>query len=184
MKWYGVLCNIRGNIIGIHLPDNRLIGSFSTSIGSLIYLKTVAIYNTNDCPENNKSVLQQYDPMIFSLPSLKELTLRNLKISLNVNLDNFVNDNILEYFDISYNYLNGTLPFVFDRFRFIEHLDLSNNNLTSSLDPLTSLPNTVEKLFLHNNLFSSEIPLLTRLFSSLEVLDLRNNSLTGNIPVL
>ena len=44
-QWYGVQCNVKGEVIALHFFENHLVGTFASSIGDLIHLKHLSIFN-------------------------------------------------------------------------------------------------------------------------------------------
>ena len=44
-QWYGVQCNVKGQVIVLHFFENHLVGAFGESFSDLIYLKHLSIFN-------------------------------------------------------------------------------------------------------------------------------------------
>ena len=44
-QWYGVQCNVKGQIIVLHFFENHLVGEFKESFVDLVYLKHLSIFN-------------------------------------------------------------------------------------------------------------------------------------------
>ncbi|XP_074282138.1 receptor-like protein EIX1 [Silene latifolia] len=88
----------------------------------------------------------------------------------------------LQYLDLSYNMMNGSLPSSLGQLTNLNYLDLRDNlmncSLPSSLGKLTNL----NHLQLSNNEFKGRIPASFVNLSALTYLDLSNNTLSGLIP--
>ncbi|KAI3517532.1 hypothetical protein L1887_16747 [Cichorium endivia] len=93
----------------------------------------------------------------------------------------------LDFLDLSYNNLSGTL----DQFlcsgiqepQQLRVLNLANNNMSGGLPECWMNWESLVILNLEKNKFSGKIPLTLGNISSLESLDIRNNKLAGEIPV-
>ena len=184
-NWYGIICNKRGNIIGINFDENNLHGILSDDvIQNLTYLKYIRIYNTHF--ENNynysNSIFYISDEL-FYLENLQEIVIKNVKLQQNLSDIIEITDvnNNLEIIDLSFNFIFGKLV-DFSYYIKLKEINLSNNKLSGELSYLNSLSSTVKNIIIYNNFFSGELPSLENLNDNLEVIDLRNNTnLNGSI---
>lgn len=180
-NWYGVTCNLRGNIVSLHFKQNRLHGIIPPEIQNLVNLKYLYIYNNfyqNEFEDAN---------YIFSIPKeltllteLQELVLKNVNTWQFLTEEFFQWGNSLQILDLSFNRFNSTLHFSNTYLTNIRRINLSNNQFYGSLSSLTNLPDTTEALEFQNNALSGNFPLLNNL-PYLKVLDFRNNSITGTL---
>ncbi|CAL9025117.1 unnamed protein product [Prunus brigantina] len=110
---------------------------------------------------------------------LTTVALNNARIS-NTILDWFLQlDLQLDFLDVSYNQLSGTVPNSL-RFSFYSVVDLSSNRYEGPL-PLWS--SNITMLFLRDNLFSGPIPHnISQVLPNLTHLDISRNFLSGSIP--
>jgi hypothetical protein len=185
-NWYGIICNKRGNIIGINFDENNLHGILSDNvIQNLTYLKYIRLYNT--LFENNlnySNSIFYISNKLFYLENLQEIVIKNVK--LQQNLSNIIQisniNNNLEIIDLSFNYIFGNLV-NFSNYVNLKEINLSNNNLSGDLSFLNTLSSTMKNIIVYNNFFNGELPSLDNLNDNLEFLDLRNNTyLNGSIP--
>jgi hypothetical protein len=179
--WYGIMCNSRGNIISIHLKQNRLYGVIPDTIKLLKYLRYIYIYNhPNENSYDNANFIFQVPKEITYLPNLKEVIIKNVNTFQYLSQDNFNFGPSLEILDLSHNRFNSTLSFGGNLYmQNLKRINLSNNNFYGSIISLNFLIK-LEIIELQNNFFSEDIPLLNQL-TNLKVLDLRNNSFTGDL---
>lgn len=184
-KWYGITCNLSGNIIGISFNQNHLHGIIPDIIIDLIYLKQIHITNTlfeNSLPSANS--LFKVSSNIFLLQEINDIMIMN--VNLKQDLSSIINmgmstSSTIEIIDLSFNRLFGAMP-SFASFTNLKILNLSFNDLNGDLSMLNSLPSSVYDISLQNNLFSGIIPNLNNVMNSLEYFDLRNTTVTGTLP--
>ena len=187
-NWFGVHCNLRGNIIGLIFNENYIQGIISSEVISrLIYLEKIIIINTlkykSSSSENN---IFYVSPNIWKLSRLNEIIIRNVDLFQSINSLFPENDkNILsniEIIELDYNKIFGELP-DFNRFKRLKSFSLSNNNLSGTLDNLNTLISDITIIQLNDNRLTGEVPTLNNIQNTLEVLDLRNNvDLEGDLP--
>ncbi|KAI3817137.1 hypothetical protein L1987_10926 [Smallanthus sonchifolius] len=138
------------------------------------------------------------------LPSL--ITLNLAQCNINIPSTKFVNFTSLNSLDLSFNYINSTIPMWLSNLTSLMHLNLNDNQFLSvpnfigmcsalaSIDLSfnsfeTSMPNMLRNLSnlvyldLSGNMFSGPIHVSLGLLSRLEYLYLGNNKLSGNIPM-
>ncbi|KAI7731215.1 hypothetical protein M8C21_030815 [Ambrosia artemisiifolia] len=84
--------------------------------------------------------------------------------------------------DLSFNYLNGTIPieWVSTNLKFIY---VTGNRLSGSIPPFLGNISTLEQLSLENNMFSGNIPVELGKLKNLNLLVLTANNLTGELPM-
>ena len=189
-KWFGVYCNLRGNIIGLIFNDNFVQGIISSEvINGLIYLERIIIVNTLRYKTTlNENIIYYLSPEIWKLSNLNEVVIKNVNLKQSIYTLFPENDiNIIsnvEIIELDYNLIYDELA-NFTRFEKLKILSLSNNNLSGGLDNLDTIISDIEIIQLNDNNFSGEVPNLNNLQNNkkLEVLDLRNNTkLNGVLP--
>lgn len=171
---------------------NNLRGIITQAIYDLEYLKFFIIVN------NTADKFHPKRNMIFSFPDglnpfkyLKEFTLRDTDLQAVINIPNFINNIVLEIFDISHNKIKGNFTLYGSQIESLKTnntqfnlkiLDASNNLLDDILKDLFFFPTTLQIIKLNNNNLTGEFPILIN-HKVLKVLDLRNNNLIGNVDV-
>jgi hypothetical protein len=189
-KWYGVHCNLRGNIIGLIFHENYIQGIISSEvINSLIHLEKIIIVNTlKYTNETNENIIYFISPNIWKIKKLNEVIIKNVKLyqstaTLFPENDKNIISNI-EIIELDYNKIYSILP-DFSRFEKLKILSLSHNNITGDLSNLNTIISDMEIIQINDNNLEGEIPNLNNLQinKKLQVLDLRNNSLlNGDLP--
>ena len=186
-NWFGIKCNLRGNVISIIFNENYLNGVLSKeTLAGLIHLKTIIITNTLNNNEDSANIINYVSPYIWKISSLNQVIIKNVELKENFGILFPENDKNLEsnveIIELDYNSLSGSLP-NFERFIKLKTLSLSNNSLNGNLANLNTIKSKLEYLQLNNNNFEGNIPNLDNIDSSLRVLDLRSNiNLKGNLP--
>ena len=179
-KWYGVYCNLRGNIIGLIFNDNYVQGIISLEvINGLIYLEKLIIANTLKYKTiSNENIIYYISPDIWKLPNFNEIIIKNVNLYQSTTSLFPLNDiNILsnvEIIELEYNKIYGELP-DFTRFPKLKTLSLSNNNISGTLDTLITMASDIKIIQLNDNNLIGVLPNLNNIENTLEVLDLRNN---------
>lgn len=196
--FYGVSTNASGNVVGIFLPNNEVIGELPESIGNLIYLEQLYLFSNN---------LYQHIPQsIGNLISLKGLYLNSSRINYST-IPESIGDLInLEYLNLHANNLQGTVPVSIGNLTKLKELNLFSTHLGGDIP--ASLGNLVDLQFLgmmganftgpiptsfsnltklyefrvHNNQFTGPIPGFFCSFPNLNTLTLYNNNFTGSLP--
>ncbi|URD84984.1 LRR receptor-like serine threonine-protein kinase [Musa troglodytarum] len=106
-----------------------------------------------------------------------QTTLRQLQLSSAGIKDMFFDrlPSSLEYLDLSYNSLHGSLPASLGNLSMLRSLDLGSNNLNGMFP---WLPSGLRYLYLSDNKITGEVP---QFFPKLKYLYLSNNSFSGNL---
>lgn len=187
-KWYGVYCNLRGNIIGLIFNDNYVQGIISSEvINGLINLEKLIIINTLRYKTiSNENIIYYISPDIWKLPNINEIIIKNVNLFQSTNSLFPLNDtNILsniEIIELDYNKIYGQLP-DFTRFHKLKTFSMSNNNISGTLDVLITMVSDMQIIQLNDNNITGFVPSLTNIENTLEVLDFRNNTgLEGDLP--
>lgn len=203
-KFEGVLpdsvSNLSASLTELTLYGNRISGSITKDIGSLINLQTLLLHDnlftgslpSSLCTLKNLVVFYVYDNNITeSIPlAIGNLTaLSYLQLSVNAfsgtipsalgNLTKLVE------LDLSDNYLKGPVPHtIFNIPALAYNLDISRNNLEGSLpQEIGNLKNLVHFRADSNNL-SGEIPTTIAECQLLRYLFLQNNTFNGSMAIL
>ncbi|THG00658.1 hypothetical protein TEA_010158 [Camellia sinensis var. sinensis] len=168
-SFYGVDCDINGNVTSISLDRLGLVGDLKFfTLGGLKMLKNLSL--------SGNSLTGRLVPSMGSMT-----TLEHLDLSGNQNLQQ------LKVFDLHSNGFFGDIQDLFSELRNVEFVDLSYNMFSGSLDMdlqnISSLSNTVQYLNLrHNGLGGGFFhPEVIQLFRNLQVLDLGDNQLSGEL---
>ncbi|KAK4576262.1 hypothetical protein RGQ29_026997 [Quercus rubra] len=185
----------------LDLSQNSFRGLLPLSLLNLPNLSTLRLYNnqlvgplpSHICPQldlifhlirlslSSNSLNGTLPSWLFSLPSLEMLGLDD---------NEFIGEigefkcNSLDYLDLGYNKLQGSIPRSISRLVNLTYLYffVSNNSLTGEIPFLICNASSLEVLDLSHNSLSGMIPKCLANFSVLSVLDLRMNKLRGTIP--
>ena len=189
----GLLTTFSPAIVEINLNYNELIGSIPTTFGTnmpnLEYLDISDNRLTGTIPSfSGLTKLNVFraewnflsGPLITTFsPSITQINLHNnaligsIPTSFGINMPN------LEYLDISFNQLTGTIP---------SFLDLTKLKVFwAEWNALSGLPATftpaITQIYLHNNALIGSIPTTFGTnMTNLEIIEIHNNQLTGTIP--
>uniref|UniRef100_A0A5B7A256 Putative leucine-rich repeat receptor protein kinase EXS-like n=1 Tax=Davidia involucrata TaxID=16924 RepID=A0A5B7A256_DAVIN len=88
----------------------------------------------------------------------------------------------LANYDVSRNFLNGTIPLSFGEIKSLTHLVISHNNLSGEIPLIWNDKPTLYIVDMSNNSLSGEIPSSMGSLSNLMFLVLSSNNLSGEIP--
>ncbi|URD84986.1 LRR receptor-like serine threonine-protein kinase [Musa troglodytarum] len=118
-----------------------------------------------------------------------QTTLRQLQLSSAGIKDMFFDrlPSSLEYLDLSYNSLHGSLPASLGNLSMLRSLDLGSNNLNGMFpESIKRLPSGLRYLYLSDNKITGEVPQffpkITNTMPSLQWFDLSMNNMSGEIP--
>ncbi len=196
--WYGVDTDENGNVTGLDLGGNFLVGRLPPEIGQLPHLETLGL-SWNSLLEGPVPVelfdltgltvlyLQGTDlggpvpPEIGRLTNLRQLywSSGSLTGPLPPEIGNLVK---LERLYMGYNYLTGPIPAELGDLANLRILNLYWNEHEGPIPPELIRLSALEQLVLGNNELTGSIPAGLGNLLNLRRLDLRNNDLTGSIP--
>ncbi|CAI9756049.1 unnamed protein product [Fraxinus pennsylvanica] len=173
-SWNGITCKEQ-RVISISIPNKKLSGFLSSSLGSLAELRHVNL-------RNNK-FSGTLPSGLFKAQGMQSLVLygNSLSGSLPFEIGNL---NYLQRLDLSENFFNGSLPTSLIQCKRLRTLDLSQNRFSGSLpDGFGKNLVLLEKLDLSYNNFASSIPRDLGNLSNLQgTVDLSHNMFNGSIP--
>ena len=164
--WYGVRCNVHGEVISLHFLENNLrLTRWPDTFKNLKNLKYLAIFNGDvefEWNENfNANSINAFPPdeVIKELTNLEEINFYLAQINGAIGTGIFSLTKP-KYLNLAYNKMTGSLP--------------SGNwgNLAN-----------LEILELQNCSFTGAIPDDLNVLPSLSYINLSNNNLTGQIPI-
>ncbi|CAM8947004.1 unnamed protein product [Rhodiola kirilowii] len=187
---------------GLILHDTNFTGTIPESVGELKMLSSLDLDECNFhglIPEqlwNLKNLvyinlsdnrLNGSVQSVSSLVKLTDLYLRNNLLTGSISALNWKELVQLEYLDLSYNSLSGSIPAVLFGMPSLKILLLSYNKFESleNVDNNNVLFSILDTLDLSSNKLQGSISALHwKELVQLEILDLRNNSLSGSIPAV
>uniref|UniRef100_A0A7N2KP22 Uncharacterized protein n=1 Tax=Quercus lobata TaxID=97700 RepID=A0A7N2KP22_QUELO len=182
------------NLSTLYLHNNQLVGPLPNHISGLLNLKDLYL--------SSNFLNGTLPSWLFSLPSL---------VKLYINGNQFIGEigefksNSLEYLDLGYNKLQGSIPRSISTFVNLTYLSLSSNNwsIMLELEMISKLKNLYYLDFSNNlvsinnnvtytlpNLYTlnlsscniSEFPIFLRTPTNIEFLDLSKNRIYGQVP--
>ncbi|KAG9142968.1 hypothetical protein Leryth_006222 [Lithospermum erythrorhizon] len=189
------------NLMFLNVSTNSFSGQIPTSICQNARLLKVLDFSLNDfnvqlshglatcsnleifrAGSNSLSGLIPYD--IFSVKSLKEISLPSNQLSGSINHINLLHLSNLTIFELQFNNLSGELPNDIGYLSNLENLVFHTNNFTGPL-PLSLMKCTnVKVILLRNNKLEGDLSALNfSKLQKLESIDLGYNNFTGNFPV-
>ncbi|XP_051145659.1 MDIS1-interacting receptor like kinase 2-like [Andrographis paniculata] len=198
-QWNGITCNGAGRVVEIHLQDCHPTPIWRPMVNLTAFPEISRVRLSNCTIITN---LQSW------IGNLSQLTYLNLSINfIYGQLPRLLFLTKLETFDVSYNYISGSIPSQIEALSNLSYLDLSHNSFTGLL-PLTvanlsnlgvfdisfnsitgSFPSQIlalpklSYLNLASNLLSGDMPFLSSPnLSKLEVFDISYNNFSGVVP--
>ncbi|KAI5082489.1 hypothetical protein GOP47_0002232 [Adiantum capillus-veneris] len=170
-SWNGITCDETGRVVRVKLPQQKLKGSISASLGALSALKVLVLY------ENSLS--GSLPTSIGNLSKLQRLCFSGNTISGSIPAS-FSKLSNLQLLDLSYNDLAGTLPAGIGGMTSLQRLRLYNNKIGGSIPASFGLLSNLYNADLGFNRLSGRIPSgFASGLSSLLFLYLQNNRITG-----
>ncbi|KAK4607814.1 hypothetical protein RGQ29_001574 [Quercus rubra] len=184
------------NLSGLYLEENQLVGPLPNHVSGLNLLIDLSL--------RSNFLNGTLPSWLFSLTSLVRLTLDHNQFIGEIG--EFKYNNSLDFLDLSYNMLQGSIPSSISRLVNLTYLSLSSNNLSiMDLELFSNLNNLNVFNFSYNNLLVSrnknltftlpnlyelylsscnisEFPIFLRIATNLRSLDLSNNRIHGQTP--
>ena len=197
-QWYGVGTDQAGNVTGLRLGNNFVVGKIPLEFGQLSHLQFLDL-------SQNLLLEGPLQPEFFDLTELRELRLwrtdlggpvppeigrltnltglswssSGLTGSLPPEIGNLTN---LEYLYMGYNYVSGPIPAELGNLTQLRELYLNYNEHEGPIPPELAGLSSLEELVLANNQLTGQIPAGLGDLANLRDLILSNNNLTGSIP--
>lgn len=171
--WYGITV-VNGDVIGINLSLNNLVGTLPSGLMNLEQLITL------DLSQN--SISGSIPSQIGGIPNLEHLILRNNSLSGSIP-ETIYDLSALKVLKLQNNInLTGVLPSNIDDLVSLVELDLSWTQLSGSIP--TSIGNLVnlERLVIQDANLNGSIPSELGNLTRLSTLSLTLNELTGTVP--
>ena len=171
--WYGVTTDPEGNVTGLDLSANGLVGSIPPETAMLKELQHL------DLSSNR---LGSIPPELGSLRKLRFLHLYGNRFfgqRIPPELGNLEN---LEFLDLGLSYMSGPIPPELGNLEKLEHLLLDQNSLTGSIPFELGYLDNLKSLDLGKSGLRGLIPLELGNLRNLETLSLYWNELSGPIP--
>jgi len=196
-QWHGITTG-NGEILGIYLENNNLIGDIPSELGNLSSLEFLSLQDnqlTGEIPTelgnlyNLGTLNLSYNQLAGEIPiELGNLSnLENLLLSSNQLTGNIPSElaNLTNLWQLSLavNQLTGEIPIELGNLSNLENLQLAVNQLTGEIPAeLGNLSKLRSRLSLQGNQLTGEIPAELGNLSNLSKLFLSYNQLTGQIP--
>lgn len=173
--WEGVECDCmpNGNVLGLRLPNNNMIGTIPTDIGQLQALRIVDL-QSNQLSGNLSA--------FTSLVNLRELFLsdNNLSGAIPTHIENL---NLLRYFLIENNNLSGNLPLEIGNLSELFWVGLSNNDFSGPFPDVFDKWSKLHDIVIYGNNFSGPLPPSLGNRTTLRVAIFDNNDFSGCFPI-
>eukprot|EP00522_Entomoneis_paludosa_P006889 CAMPEP_0172439602 /NCGR_PEP_ID=MMETSP1065-20121228/531_1 /TAXON_ID=265537 /ORGANISM="Amphiprora paludosa, Strain CCMP125" /LENGTH=2621 /DNA_ID=CAMNT_0013188305 /DNA_START=60 /DNA_END=7928 /DNA_ORIENTATION=- len=167
-NWFGITCKNKAFVETINLGSNNLVNTPPEEIFSIIGLKNLWLYS---------------NPIAFSFEGIENAkTLENLQLdSTRVNsLEGVGLAPVLNYLDIRFNGMTGTLPAEIEELHYLETLLLSENKFYGPLPQFLG-NRKLTILRASGNSFVGTLPSFS-VHPLMKTLDVSNNELFGMIP--
>ncbi|KAH6770358.1 hypothetical protein C2S52_015161 [Perilla frutescens var. hirtella] len=168
------LANFSAHIFLLSLESNQIHGKIPSSVGSLIILSHLLLFDNN--------LSGNVPPSLANCSYMLELDL-----SLN-NFSGLIPPEIMSLsslsviFNLSHNAFEGPIPYEVGSLKNLAALDLSHNRLSGPVPRSIGKCTSLEQLYLNGNFLEGEIPLEMGALMGLQDLDLSTNNLSGPIP--
>ena len=197
-EWYGVSADGSGNVTGLYLAWNFVIGPIPPELGGLSHLKDVYLGGNllleGPIPSGlfNLSSLRRLSlyrtdlggplpPAIGRLANLEQLNLTDAGVTgpIPKELGKLTN---LRTLNLAGNYMTGPIPPSLGNLSSLEFLSCFWCELTGPIPPELGRLSTLATLELGRNHLTGEIPAELGDLANLQSLGLERNNLTGSIP--
>jgi RHS repeat-associated protein len=195
--WFGITV-ANGDITGVNLPTNNLVGSIPSTLSQLVSLKCLDFSGnqiSGNLPDLSNMVNMTSVALsttasytagpipawINSMPALITLNLSstNRTGTIPTTIGSLVN---LQTLKLSNNQLTGSIPTQIGSLTHLQNLQLCNNQLTENIPAELGSILALQQLALDHNLLSDVIPSSITNLVNLTSLSLNNNALIGSIP--
>ncbi|KAI3853512.1 hypothetical protein MKX03_017243 [Papaver bracteatum] len=174
-RWKGVTCSLRhpNRVTVLDLDSQGLVGSISSHIGNLSFLKDLYL--------GNNSLNGEIPQQIGRLYRLKHLSLSH-NLLMGEIPENISRCSNLIHLNITNNKLVGRIPDALGSLSNLKMMWLANNNLSGEIP--TSLGNlsSLNVISLDYNNLEGRVPSTLSQLTSLEALDLNSNRFSGTVP--
>lgn len=173
-EWYGVATDAEGNVIGLDLYENNLVGPLPPEIGNLQHLEDLSL-------DRNYDMTGPIPPEIGNLRNLVTLGLNHNELTgpIPSEIGNLHN---LEVLYLNSNELAGPIPPEIGNLLGLESLWLYDNGLTDPIPPKIGNLQNLEVLWLNDNGLTGPVPSEIGNLQNLESLWLNDTQLTGRLP--
>ena len=197
-EWYGVKTDNDGNVTGLNLFNNLLVGRIPPEFGQLAHLETLDLsYNfllDGPLPPEffDLARLQRLDlwrtdiggplpPEIGRLADLQHLDMSSAGLTgpLPPEIGNLTS---LSTLYLGYNYMSGSIPPAVGKLTNLRTLNLYYNELEGPIPPQLGRLSSLTRLSLGRNHLVGEIPAELGNLERLTRLLLNHNTLSGDIP--
>ena len=197
-EWYGVNADGSGNVTGLYLSSNMLVGRIPAELAGLTDLRNLelsynyllegpiptGLFNLPGLQTIGLSRVGVGGPLpsaIGRLSNLERLRMRSSRISgpIPPELGRLTN---LRTLDLGYNYLTGPIPPSLGNLTKLDFLSLIWNELSGSIPADLGRLSALTTLLLSLNQLTGEIPGELGDLTALQTLNLGENELTGPIP--
>ncbi|WP_430906181.1 DUF6443 domain-containing protein [Maribacter sp. 2-571] len=169
--WEGVNIN-NGDFYNLSLGRNNLVGTIPESIGDLINLRSIFLYDnqlSGSIPDN-----------LAQLANLTSLSLGKNPLSGNLQVLRSMTN--LRNINLQQTEYAGSIPQWLGELSSLTSLNLGRCRFTGEIPESLSQLRNLYSLYLNNNQLTGEIPKELGQLSSLTLLYLENNQLNGGIP--
>ncbi|XP_019461388.1 PREDICTED: leucine-rich repeat receptor-like tyrosine-protein kinase PXC3 [Lupinus angustifolius] len=175
--WKGVTCDTSGSFVTMITLSKHSLTS-NNFMNVLCQIETLEYLDVS-----NNQITSIPDGFLTECGKNKGLNLLNFtRNNLHGVLPTFHGFDGLEYLDMSFNNLGGTIGLELDELVSLKSLNLSFNSFNGSLPIHLGKLMILEKLMLSQNNFSGKIPDEILTYKKLTVIDLSGNHLSGTIP--
>ncbi|WOH11817.1 hypothetical protein DCAR_0831310 [Daucus carota subsp. sativus] len=163
-------------------PDLHHLGLSSCNLKEFPHLSGETRFFSFSHIDLSNNQIDREIPHWIGLQSWQENSYLNLSHNrLTGGLDQLPQNNI-QYLDLQFNLLNGSLPSLICDFSYLDVLNLSHNNLSGVLPICTTNLTNLSVFDVRMNNIQGTIPAALSNFRHLETLNLNGNKLAGRIP--
>jgi Leucine-rich repeat (LRR) protein len=172
--WFGVTCGQNGEVVGISMPFNLLVGTLSNEIATLTNLVELNL--------NNNQLEGALPGSLASMQSLRVLAIQDNLFSGDLSVVDFSKLTGLRVFDGQSNSFEGVFPPTLYQATSLNILALDKNKISGSLSQEVGNLVELERFSLSDNGFYGPLPSELGLLRKLQLLKLATNQLTGTVP--